>query len=249
LIGDTLKNKSFTAARIRSASYDETENTVDIVWSTGASVRRYDYWDGTEYDEVLSLDPSAVRLERLNSGAPLLDTHSSDSLDNVIGSVVAGTARIEDGKGLATIKLSSAPSDADTVGKIREGVIKNISVGYWIHKIEKTESDDGKVARWDVTDWEPLEVSAVPIPADPGAQIRSASGRRPKARSRSEGAAAYARDLIHTARHSSAEARGAQEARKAMSGPSWGEPPKRLALDKRALDRGAREAQRLRGRS
>jgi phage head maturation protease len=143
------------------------------VWTTGAAVRRCDYWDGTEYDEVLSLKPGAVRLERLNNGAPLLDTHCSYQLDNVIGVVVEGTAKIEDGRGIATVLLSKAEGIADTVTKIREGVIKNISVGYWIHKIEKTESDDGKVARWDVVDWEPLEVSAVPIPADPSAQFRS----------------------------------------------------------------------------
>ena len=57
--------------------------------------------------------------------------------------------------------------------KILEGVIRNISVGYWIHKVVKTEGTDTKVARWDIVDWEPLEISAVPIPADPGSQIRS----------------------------------------------------------------------------
>lgn len=91
----------------------------------------------------------------------------------MIGSVVSDSARIEDGKGFATILLSKAAGVADTVTKIREGVIRNISVGYWIHKVVKTEADDVTVARWDVVDWEPLEVSAVPIPADPGAQIRS----------------------------------------------------------------------------
>ncbi len=87
--------------------------------------------------------------------------------------MVPGSARIEDSRGLCSILLSKAPGVADTVQKIREGVIRNISVGYWIHKIVKTEGDDGTVARWDVTDWEPLEVSAVPIPADPGSQVRS----------------------------------------------------------------------------
>ncbi len=143
------------------------------MWTTGASVRRYSWLDGEEYDEALSLEPGAVRLERLNLGAPFLDTHCSYALENVIGSVVPGTAKIADGRGTATIKLSKAAGVADTVQKIQEGVIRNISVGYWIHKVVKTEGDEGTVARWDVVDWEPLEVSAVPIPADPGSQIRS----------------------------------------------------------------------------
>jgi hypothetical protein len=62
-------NKSDHSARVRSASYDETKNTIQVIWTTGAAARRCD-WDGAEYDEVLSLEPGAVRLERLNDGAP-----------------------------------------------------------------------------------------------------------------------------------------------------------------------------------
>ena len=84
------------------------------------------------------------------------------------------------------MQLSKAPGVADTVQKIAEGVIRNVSVGYWIHKVVKTEADDQSFARWDVVDWEPLEISAVPIPADPGSQIRSAQengGTKPALRS------------------------------------------------------------------
>jgi len=100
------------------------------------------------------------------------------------------------GKGLAKVQLSRAAADADTVQKIKDGVIRNISVGYWTHKIIKTESDGEKVARWDVVDWEPLEISAVPIPADAGAQIRSASARRTKPLSDADAGAAMARRLL-----------------------------------------------------
>ncbi|MCX4198395.1 HK97 family phage prohead protease [Methylobacterium organophilum] len=170
---------------MRPESFDAKANTVEIVWSTGASVRRFSWWDGEEYDEVLSMEPGAVRLDRLNAGAPFVDTHATYCLDNVIGSVVPGTAKIEDGRGIATILLSAAPGVADTVQKIREGVIRNISVGYWLHKVVKTEADDGSVARHDVVDWEPLEISAVPVPADAGSQIRSAEGNEGEALARS----------------------------------------------------------------
>ena len=166
------------AALIRSASFDADANTIEVIWSTGAAVRRFDWWSGEEYDEVLSLDPGAVRLDRLNAGAPFLAAHQSDSLSSVIGSVVKGSARIENARGVATILLSPTKADADTVQKIAAGIIRNISVGYWQHKVVKTESDGGTVARWDVIDWEPLEISAVPIPADAGAQIRGAAKSR-----------------------------------------------------------------------
>lgn len=162
------------AAQVRAASYDEADNSVEVIWSTGATVARRNWMTGKRYNETLELRQGAVRLDRLNAGAPLLDTHDDWSLRSVIGNVVPGSAKIEGGKGIARVRLSNAPGDADTVIKIRDGNITNISVGYVIHKVEKTENGDGEPDDWRVVDWEPMEISAVPIPADPGAQIRSA---------------------------------------------------------------------------
>ncbi|MBN9052278.1 MAG: hypothetical protein J0H80_00530, partial [Rhizobiales bacterium] len=85
----------------------------------------------------------------------------------------AGQDIIEGGKGYATVKLSRADADKAIVDKIRDGIIRNISVGYAIHKVVKTDADgDGNDEEWRVVDWEPLEISAVPVPADAGSQIR-----------------------------------------------------------------------------
>lgn len=171
------------AAEVRENSFNEDDNTIEVVWAAGAKVRRYSWRDGAYYDEALVMKPEAVRLGRLNAGAPFLDSHNSYSLRSVIGSVVPGSAKIERGKGVATVKLSRAPEDAATVGKIADGIIRNISVGYVAHRIEKTEpAKDGGVAEWRVLDWEPLEISAVPIPADPDAQVRGADGAAPDER-------------------------------------------------------------------
>ena len=63
--------------------------------------------------------------------------------------------------------------------KIRDGIVRNISVGYIRHKIEKIEKN-GETPLWRVVDWEPHEISAVPIPADAGSQFRAAPvGERP----------------------------------------------------------------------
>jgi len=160
-------------AEVRAASFNEENNTVDVIWTTGATVRRRSWSEGP-YDEELVVDAKSVRLDRLNAGAPLLNTHSDWSLSDVIGSVVPGTARLSNGVGIATVKLSMAPGDADNVQKIRDGIIRNISVGYVCHRIEKIEADNGSVPVWRVVDWEPIEISAVPVPADPGAHIRAA---------------------------------------------------------------------------
>lgn len=159
-------------ADVTENSYDEATNSIELVWSTGAKVRRYSWRDSTYYDEVLILKPNSVRLDRLNAGAPLLDTHGRWSLDDVIGSVMPGSAKIRDGRGVARVRLSSAPKDADRVQKIKDGTVRNVSVGYLIHRVEKSEPAEGGVAEWRVVDWEPIEISAVPVPADPGSQFR-----------------------------------------------------------------------------
>jgi HK97 family phage prohead protease len=160
-------------AEFRAASFNKAANTVDVIWSTGATVRRRT-WQNGDFDEELVMTTNAVRLDRLNAGAPLLNSHSGGSLSDVIGSVVPGSARIVAGQGLATVRLSAAPGDADNVQKIRDGIVRNISVGYRIHKAEKIETKGASVPILRVVDWEPLEISAVPVPADPGAQIRGA---------------------------------------------------------------------------
>ncbi|ACA15683.1 peptidase U35 phage prohead HK97 [Methylobacterium sp. 4-46] len=178
----------YRAASLRSQSFNETENTIEVVWTTGAPVRRYSFVDGEEFDEVLSLEPGAVRLEKLNQGAPFCDTHMSESVRNVIGVVVPGSARIVDGKGIATIKLSDTDDVRDAVRKIKTGIVRSVSVGYSVFEVHKTEARDGQPATWEVTDWEPLEISLVPVPADAGCHVRSAKapdGGKAKGSSRS----------------------------------------------------------------
>jgi phage head maturation protease len=208
-----MKQKHFRSANVRANSYDEDAGTIEVIWTTGAAVRRSN-WDGEEYDEVLSLEPGAVNLDRLNNGAPLLDAHQDGESANIVGAVVRGTARIEDGRGVATVLLSKASDVADIVTKIREGTAPNVSVGYWI---DHTVRQDGTPPTVLVDRWTPLEISVAPIPADPNAQFRSASGRRTKRRSRAQAAAAEARRLLQPTQ-SAAQARGAAEARRLLRG-------------------------------
>ena len=167
------------AAEIVVSSYREEDDSVELVWTTGASVRRYDWREGAYYNEVLEVGASSVRLGRLNAGAPLLDTHDAYELSRVIGAVVEGSARMEGGKGICRARLSKDPAHAGIVANIKGGIIRNISVGYAIHEVVKTERAEGEVSEWRVTDWEPYEVSAVPIPADAGSQFRNAGEQEP----------------------------------------------------------------------
>lgn len=160
------------AARTLPASFDENDNSFEICWTTGAAVTRFDWYDGEYYDETLSLAPGAVRLGRLNDGGPVLDSHREGGIASLLGSIVPGSARIEGGQGLARVRLADGPDMAGVVAKVRGGHLRKISVGYMVHVYERIAHDDGR-AEMRAVDWEPVEISLVAVPADPGAQIRS----------------------------------------------------------------------------
>lgn len=186
-----LPGKDFGSVRLAAqfaSSFQAETNTVDVVWHTGAEIIRHGYYmdrDGREaygrYDLRLSMEPSSIRLARLNDRAPFLKNHDDGDLDAVIGQIVPGSARVEAGKGLASILLSSEPTDAAIVNKIKSGLIANVSVGANLHKIERAdlEAEQRKVPLFVCTDWEPLEVSAVPIGADPGSHTLSFQTEEP----------------------------------------------------------------------
>ncbi len=159
------------AAELSASTFNADKNTIDVVFTTGATVARRT-WSG-RYNEELVVTPESVRLGRLNAGAPFLDTHDDFSIRGILGSVVRGSARVENGQGLATVQLSRRPDAAGAVQDIRDGVLRNVSVGYRYHAVDRTEATASAPEHWRVTDWEPLEISAVPVPADAGAQIRA----------------------------------------------------------------------------
>ena len=87
-------------------SVDETTRSFEVLWTTGAQVRRYSWARDEEFDEELVVSPGAMRLDRLNSGAPFLNSHASWSLRSILGVVEDGSIRIENGRAFARIRLS-----------------------------------------------------------------------------------------------------------------------------------------------
>lgn len=164
-------------ASMSPQSWDAETRTIDLVWTTGADVQRSDWATGKRYTE--RLDVTGADLGRLNAGAPLLDSHDSWSSRSVIGSVVPDSARVVDGVGVATVRLSGAESAADAVTKIAEGTLRNVSVGYAVQEWATTKDERTGVELRTAVRWEPMEISIVPIPADAGAQVRAAERETP----------------------------------------------------------------------
>lgn len=168
------------ADAITPQSYDPKLNEIDIAWYTGATVKRWS-WDDGVYYLTLSMDPShRQRLERLNNRAPLLNGHRSGTIDDQLGVIKPGSARIEGIRGLARVRMSSAPEDAGRVMKIATGIAPNASVGVEIHESQVTEAKDGQPKHVLATDWEPHEISSVPMGADDNAGTLAGDGRPPK---------------------------------------------------------------------
>jgi hypothetical protein len=154
-----------STAKVRESG----EIVVDITWSTGAQVRRYDWWEDQEFIE--ELDMSGADLSRLNAGAPFLRDHRA-TVDSVIG--VIDRAWMEDGEGRATVRFSQREDAAQYAQDVQAGVLRNVSVGYMIREFERIgATDDNKLPIYRATDWLPMEVSLVAIGADAGAQVRS----------------------------------------------------------------------------
>ncbi|MBP7659946.1 MAG: Mu-like prophage major head subunit gpT family protein [Burkholderiaceae bacterium] len=166
-------------APILPATVNTEARSVDVVFTTGAAVRRRRWtgWDtSVPFDEILEVSDRAVDLTRLNAGAPALDSHSVWSSHSQVG--VVERAWIEGKEGRATIRFPREGLDqaADRMfGLIGDGIIRNVSVGYSIDRVKVVEpSRKGEVERRIVERWTPLEVSFVTVPADPRAQVRAA---------------------------------------------------------------------------
>ncbi len=160
------------SVRADVGSVNAETRTVSLIFSTGAAVVRTDMWSGKQYREVLSMEPKHVRLERLNNGAPLLDGHAGWSVGDVLGTVQPGSARIEKGQALADVRFSKRDSVEPIFQDVQDGILRSISVGYRVYKYQEDTPKEGGIPTRTAIDWEPHEVSLVPMPADVGARVR-----------------------------------------------------------------------------
>ncbi len=153
---------------------DKSGSLRRVTWYTGATVMR-GYFE--PYKLTMSMKPENVRMERLASGkAPVLNGHMDYSAQDVIG--VVESAWIEHGKGLADIRFSEREDVKPIAQDVDNGILRNASVGVKIHKLQDVTGDEDKIKSYLAVDWEPMEVSIVPIGADPDAGFRARADSR-----------------------------------------------------------------------
>lgn len=160
-------------AAFQPATLNPDARTIELTWTTGARGRRASWFDGDWFEE-LDMSSDAVRLDRLNNGAALLNSHQSADLSNILG--VVERAWIENGEGRARVRFSERAEVEPIFRDVASGIIRNVSVGYQVHRwSDPIRSADGQPPTYRALDWEPMELSLVGVPFDAKAQTRNQS--------------------------------------------------------------------------
>ncbi|WP_203074625.1 prohead protease/major capsid protein fusion protein [Falsiroseomonas ponticola] len=177
-------------------TYDPVTGTVVAVLSTPAPVLRYDVLTGERFEEVLP--GMGCNLARANAGLVQLLTDHKAVVGSVVGSVVPGSARVEAGRIVATLRFDrSSPEGRAIEAKVAAGHQGGVSVGYRVTAWE-TIDRKGNVPRREARAWELLEVSFVPVPADAGAGVRTAIPTTPSTTRAAASAPAHQETTVNT---------------------------------------------------
>lgn len=142
-------------ARVRAVAADK--RTVDVIASTDAQDR---------YGEIVE---QVWQLDAYQANPVVLYAHDSRELP--IGK--AENIRVEDGQLVATLRFVGAevnPRAEQVWQLVQEGVLRAVSVGFIPHTYRWEKRDDREVLV--LTDNELVEISVVPVPANPEALAR-----------------------------------------------------------------------------
>jgi len=124
-----------------------------------SSEEPYERWFGTE---VLSHDPDAVDLGRLNKGGAVLLDHDPGAM---VGVIKKAWVDIEARKARAVIKFSKSTRGREVWQDVSDGIRQSFSVGYRVHRYTEETTSSGETI-YRAVRWEPFEISSVAVPAD-----------------------------------------------------------------------------------
>lgn len=149
------------AALFRPETVDRENMTVEIVFTTGQAGLRYDWWNDTQFMEELAVDDKSIRQERLQKGLSILDSHRTyGGIEAVLG--ITEAYRIENGELVGTCRFSK--NQQEVFDDVADGILRHVSLGYRIHEYQVTKpTKEGQLEKRKAIDWEPTELSIVPV--------------------------------------------------------------------------------------
>lgn len=151
----------------RADAVSEEERTAELTFS---SEKPYKRWFGLE---ILDHSENSVDLTRLQEIGVLLFNHEPDHPIGRVEKVWIG----DDSRGHALVKFDADEESDRIFKKVSGGSLRGVSVGYRINEYTPLkEGETSKDGRFKgpaviVSQWEPLEISIVSVPADAGVGV------------------------------------------------------------------------------
>lgn len=166
LLRNLQDGKAVRSLQLERGAINEEARTVTLAFASETPVER---WWG---NEILECSTAAMRQGRLRTGANLLCDHNTRDVVGVVESVEIGADRIA----RAVVRFGKSARAEEVWQDVKDGIRRNVSVGYLIHRAVLVEERDGQET-YRISDWEPYEISLVSVPADASVGVgRSLSG-------------------------------------------------------------------------
>ena len=140
----------------REGVVDAETRTIELSFSSETPVER------VFGNEVLDHESESVDLSRINNAAPLLLEHDRGQQ---IGVVEKAWIDEEKKMGRAVVRFSKSALAEEIFNDVRDGIRSLVSVGYQVGHFIREEASEG-LETLRATNWMPLEISMVSIPAD-----------------------------------------------------------------------------------
>lgn len=156
----------YRSLEIREDAINDEDRSVTLSFSSeepGERLRGF---------EILDHDKGSARMERINTGAPLLWNHDPNDQIGVVDKATIG----DDKRGHAVVRFGKSQRAQEIFNDVKDRIKTLVSFGYRIHQVTDTRSDDEGENSYRVTDWEPFEISLVSIPMDMTVGVGRASG-------------------------------------------------------------------------
>lgn len=155
LLRNLQDGKAVRSLQLERGAINEEARTVTLAFASETPVER---WWG---NEILECSTAAMRQGRLRTCANLLCDHNTRDVVGVVESVEIGT----DGIVRAVARFGKSARAEEVWQDVKDGIRRNVSVGYLIHRAVLVEERDG-LETYRISDWEPYEISLVSVPAD-----------------------------------------------------------------------------------
>lgn len=169
------------AAAISSGSMDKENRSIDAIFATDAPTLVMDRRTWNPIDEVLRMDGMIP-----TGKIPVLKDHNHYSTDAVMGSAT-GMKRTDHGMSARLSFVKGDPEIDRTWNKIEQGHLDSVSAGYRVFEYTDIPAGTSRMVKGVSykagpdrtlrisTQWQPKEISIVPIGADEFSKMRSAA--------------------------------------------------------------------------